>query len=532
MPRTLRGWIVLLAIAAIGLGLLASRVARKAAPAGTRARWAEMAGRPSEAEAIWWGELQRGPVTVPTVVAFLAQHRMAVAMAAFHEPPPDAPPRPSTKRPKVDVGKPIPEADVEAFFARGDLPREVTLVYTLHARGDDPATLKAVRDAADQRPPLPWMNHALAEHAARNDRPLEAATYYEREAAAFGRADDLAYALALRDAAGDRDGVIARLADPTLGPLAPPSLQLRIAIERRDWARALRWVPRASFPPPHAGPLALAAIAALGWGAFCVRLGQLRRAPAARGALYLAAFALGCLSIAPTMFLIEWQEVVLRLTPNGNPVRDLAFYVLGVGFREELSKVLLFLPLLPILLRREQQIEVVACGALVGLGFAAVENLQYFSHGDLTAAIGRYLTANFLHMSMTALTTNAVYHLLRKPDGFHAFTVTFLTVVTLHGVYDFFLASRVLGDLSYFAMTVFVFLARDFVVAMHDARLRAGRSQPLLPAFAIGTTVVSGATFVYASVVVGPVAAADAMFVGLLGVAILAVMFVRQLRVL
>jgi RsiW-degrading membrane proteinase PrsW (M82 family) len=276
----------------------------------------------------------------------------------------------------------------------------------------------------------------------------------------------------------------------------------------------------------------LAIVAAIGWIAFCLRFGQLRRDPRARVPLYAAALALGALSIAPTTFLVVWQELVLHLSPTGNVVRDALFYVMGVGFREELSKLLLFLPLLPILLRRGQLVEVVTCGALVGLGFAAVENLQYFSRDDLGSALGRFLTANFLHMSMTALTATAAYRMVTRPEGFHDFTVTFLTVVAMHGFYDFFLDSPLVGDLSFFSMTVFVFLARDFVLAMHDARLRAGRSKPLLPVFAVATATVCGATFVYASLVVGPGAAAEMMYLGLLGVAVLTIVFVRQLRVL
>lgn len=530
MPRTLRGWIVLLAIASIALGLLANRVVRRVAPAESRARWAQMAGKADEAERIWWAELQRGNVTVPVTVAFLAQHRMAVAMALLGgKLPEDHPKIPTQKKPKADAPKALPEAEVEAFFARPGLPHEVTLVWRMQQGDGDDATLAEIQAAAARTPPVAWMNHVLAVRAAHHGKLLDAATYYEREALAFGRRDDLETAFVLREEAGDHEGVVARLNDPSLGPLAPPHLQMQHAIDRRDYARAMRWLLPFSFPKPHAGPFILAVVAAIGWGAFCLRLGQVRRDPKVRVPLYALAFALGCLSIAPTMFLIVWQESVLHLTPNGTLARDAVYYILGVGFREELSKLLLFLPLLPLMLRRGQLVEVVACGALVGLGFAAVENLGYFSHGDLGAALGRFMTANFLHMSMTAIIATAFYRMFKQPDGFHDFTVAFLMVVALHGIYDLFLG---LPDMSYFAMTVFVFLARDFVVAMHDARLRAGNSKPLLPVFAVGTTLVCGATFVYASVVVGPAAATELMFLGLLGVAILTIVFVRQLRVL
>ena len=49
---------------------------------------------------------------------------------------------------------------------------------------------------------------------------------------------------------------------------------------------------------------------------------------------------------------------------------------------------------------------------------------------------------------------------------------------------------------------------------------------------AIGMTLVLGSSFVYGSAIVGPGAAAEAMFVGVLGMAILMIVFVRQLRAL
>lgn len=533
-----------MALASIALGVLGHLVMRRSAPPEVRARWAQMAGRHAEAEGVWWGELQRGNVTVPVVIEFLAEHRVATVMASFTEKvldkhekvkeqlPEGHPKVKAPKRPKIEPQRPIPEADVEAFFRRPELPREIALVYQLQ-QGEDDKAMAEIEDLAARKPPVPWMNHVLAVNATRKAKFLDAANYYEREAVAFGRADDLELSLHLREQSGDEQGVLQRLNDPALAPLTPPSLQFHLAMERHDYRRALRWLLPYAYPKPRLGPLLLAVVAAFGWGAFCMRLGQVRRDPRARVPLYAAAFGLGLLSIAPTMFLIVWQDSVLHLREDGTLIKDLAHFILGVGFREELSKLLLFLPLLPLLHRRNQLVEVVTCGALVGLGFAAVENLEYFSRDDLAEAIGRFMTANFLHMGMTAITTTAVYRMLRTPDGFHAFTVSFLTVVALHGIYDFLIVSPSLGgDMSYFAMTVFVFVARDFVVEMHNARLRAGQSKPLLPLFAVGTTLVCGSTFVYASVVVGPGSAAELMFAGLLGVAILTIVFVRQLRVL
>ncbi len=516
-------------IASIALGVLATRIVQRLAPPDARAAWLTAAGRPAAAERVYWDEIQKGRIDVPTVVAFVEAHRRASTHGKLAE----AVATSDLKAPRLPEEPALPDSVVDEFLGRVDLPREVSLIGRYVRFGDDAedGALRAeLVDEASKDPPLPWANHVLAREAWSLGELRIAADRYEREALAHGRDDDLARSLELRMLAEDWSGVEARLADPRIGPRAPSRIHFRLAAHHRDWARAVPHLLPYAFPKPSTGPLILAAIACLAWFWFCARLGQLRERPALRVPLYLAALALGVLSIAPTVFLIEWQTAVLHLVPTGEVVRDAAFFVLGVGFREELSKLLLFLPLLPFLRRYGTPVDVVACGALVGLGFAAAENVDYFARGDLTAALGRFLTANFLHMSMTAIAATAASRIGKKPDAFYDFTVAFLTVVVLHGVYDFFLAGPLAESLAYFAMMVLVVLAQRFILIMHDARLRVGRSKPLLPVFAIGIAVVTGASYVYASVIVGPTTAAEVMYLGLLGVGILVIVFVKQLR--
>ncbi len=535
VSRALRRWVVAIVVVSIALGLVATRIVHALAAPDTRARWLTTAGKHAAAEAVYWSEIQRGRLEVPLVVAFLEAHEHAAATQLFKDPEEEAlPPAPGTKAPKGPRPEPaLPEEVVDAFLARPDLPREIALIgrFVRSGRGAEGGAIRRELYAeAAKDPPLPWSNHVLAREAWMTGRNVDAADHFEREARAFGRGEDAGTALSIRLDLGDLTGVGTRLADPRLAPLVPAHVQFRYGVMRRDFVRVARYLLPFSFPRPSPGPLLLAVIAASAWFAFCARFGQLSARARLRVPLFLAAFALGVLSIAPTMFLIVWQDVVLHLTPNGTILRDAAFYILGVGFREELSKLLLFLPLLPFLRRYGTPIDVVACGALVGLGFAAAENLEYFSRDDLASALGRFLTANFLHMSMTAIIATAFERLGRKEDAFYDFTVAFLTVITLHGVYDFFLASPAVGpDFGFLSMAVFVVLARNFIITMHEARIRMGRSKPLLPVFAIGMATVTGSSFVYASALVGPAIAAQVMFLGLLGVAILVIVFVKQL---
>ena len=274
----------------------------------------------------------------------------------------------------------------------------------------------------------------------------------------------------------------------------------------------------------------LVGVAALAWGFFCARLGKLGERARRRVPLYILAFVLGVLSVIPTVCLIAVEEAKLRLVETGDPMRDILFFVFGVGLREEASKLLLFLPLLPILRKWGDKLDVLVCGAVVGLGFAAEENLGYLASGDLHTGLGRFLTANFMHMAMTAILAAALDDFVRDREKHAAeFSRTTLMVVAMHGAYDFLLSHDEYGG-SYLAMAVFFFLVRMFLASVEHARRKADRGLTLTQVFVISLAVVTGTSAVYAVAAVGPAQGAMVMAEGLLGVAILVYAFVRTLR--
>ncbi|MGA7615610.1 MAG: PrsW family glutamic-type intramembrane protease, partial [Thermoanaerobaculia bacterium] len=246
-------------------------------------------------------------------------------------------------------------------------------------------------------------------------------------------------------------------------------------------------------------------------------------------ALYLTAFALGILSVYPTLLLITLEETVFKLHPMGQPIPDAIYFVFGVGLREELSKFLLFLPLLPWLNRRGSRIEALTCGAMVGLGFAAEENIGYFHSMDMSAALGRFLTANFLHMALTALVAVAAYDISksrRRPSG--DLNVTFLIVIGIHGAYDFFLSSNFIGGSSILAMILFILIAQRFLRELLFAAPDAQR-EGLLQLFVFSLATLTGLSYVYATTLVGPWNAILVIGTGSIGVAIMIIMFVYEL---
>jgi RsiW-degrading membrane proteinase PrsW (M82 family) len=328
--------------------------------------------------------------------------------------------------------------------------------------------------------------------------------------------------LYLLDASGKAAEVEARVADPRWTAAVTPSLEADLAFARHRWGQWLAWLWPASYLRGSPASWFLAALSAVLWGWFCWRLGGSPR-------LLVVAFLLGVLSIYPTHVLIHLEEVIPALRQTGDLVGDAVYFVLGVGLREEAAKLLCFLPLLLALRRGTARGEGLVLGAVVGLGFAAVENVSYFEGGSLATTLTRFLTANFLHISLTAVAAETVTEAIRvTSDRSVARAVnTFGLVVLLHGAYDWFLSTPQLGELSFLAMTTFVICSQLFLRAAPVGRGRGG--MPLVRVVILALVILAGASFVYGSAVAGPGAAAVSLAQGLLGVVVILVMFHREL---
>lgn len=145
----------------------------------------------------------------------------------------------------------------------------------------------------------------------------------------------------------------------------------------------------------------------------------------------------GVLSVWPTLTILFWQEQVQGLKSGGPFPHDLWYYIIGVGMREEVCKLALFTPFLPWLLLNRVPGRALITGALVGLGFAIEENVQYYAEHGLSAAMSRLLTANFMHIAMTAITAHSLYRMVRSRFAEAGqFAATFAAIVLVHAFYD------------------------------------------------------------------------------------------------
>jgi protease PrsW len=397
--------------------------------------------------------------------------------------------------------------------------------------GSGEADAAAVRELADRQPPQRWANHLLGRVALVERNSAVAARRFEREGLAFPAAsNDLRLALALWSQLGEHDELRQRIGTPAYESIAGPRLRLSIAEKERDWLSFLLWLWPASFEGVGRWSLFLAAIAALLWFTIAARMGQIGDGPKGRQWLYVVAFVLGVISIYPTLVVITIQEELLGFRMTGEPLPDMIYFVFGVGLREELCKLLLFLPLLPLLLRRGSRVEALTCGALVGLGFAAEENIGYFERYDAATAIGRFLTANFLHMALTALIAVSAFDSLRgKARQMGNFGTVFPLAVLIHGAYDFLLTSVHIGELSILAMTLFIIVAQ-FYLREQLATFPEEKKEGLMQTFVLSLLLLTGLSFVYAAALVGIGQALPLMVMGVAGVAIITVMFIREMR--
>jgi RsiW-degrading membrane proteinase PrsW (M82 family) len=519
------------------VGWAALRVVQQSLPDEARAQALERTGKFQAAEVIYVRLLREKP-TVPLAIALIENNELAGAMKRLK----GSGGKRGAGGPAV-AGDPLDHGEEAVMTAEAlesildALPPEISIVARFWHGADIEAVPSGLREViqigAQQEPPLPWYNHALAREAVHQKDLDEGAKRYEIEGLAFPeRHEDIDRAIGLWIASDAWDHVHERMQDARVEAAASASTKYRIAVHDHDWKSAARWLALAWRPRFTVPSLVMTAVAALAWGFFCARLGKLGEKPLRRSLFYLAAFLLGVLSVVPTVCLIAVEEAQLRLVETGDAMRDILFFVFGVGLREEASKLLLFAPLLLVLRKWGDKLDVLVCGAMVGLGFAAEENLGYLAGGDLHTGLGRFLTANFMHMAMTAILAAALDDFLRDREKYAAeFSRTTVMVVAMHGAYDFLLSHEEYGG-AYFAMAVFFFLVRMFLSAVDHARRKADRGVTLTQTFVIALGVVTGTSAVYAVTAVGPIQGALVMTEGLLGVAILIYAFVRTLRVM
>lgn len=514
--------IVAIIAASFVVGIALDVISARTGSLDERARQLSARGSYLDAEALYWETLQAKGADLPTLIALIDNRAALVESVMIGA---------MTGRSVAAHAVVSPDAFAR-LLDRNDVAPDVRVLARFWAAvqlgwgtPDEPA----VRALADALKPVRHANRLLGRAAALVEQLPEAATRFEKEGLSFpdDGAGDLSYALDIWIRLEAWDKVKARIDDPAWADVVGPRARRALAEHEKDWPAYLLWLWPASFAGTRIWPIGLAVVAGSLWFAIAASLGGAGVRPQ-RLVLYLFAFVLGIISIYPTLILITIEENLFNLRFTGEPVADAIYFVFGVGLREELCKFLLFLPLLPLLRRRGSRIEALICGAMVGLGFAAEENVSYFHRYDVTAALGRFLTANFLHMALTGLVGLAAYDADRRTgSGSIDLNTTFLFAVLIHGAYDFLLASPAVADYSIFAMTVFVLLSQRFLREVLSSNATPPAST--LRLFIVSIAILTGVSYIFATTLVGPWMAFQLIAVGVVGQAILIYMFVMEL---
>jgi len=281
------------------------------------------------------------------------------------------------------------------------------------------------------------------------------------------------------------------------GPFTEVVQQLDQFASQGQWGKLWWGIPKGMWLGVSVGPAVLAIFTGVCWLAFAVQAGQPGASNGVRPWLCVLAVGLGVLSIWPTLFLVHWQEEGWGLSLANDLIGGLRFFLLGVGLREELAKLLLFLPLVPIVIRRGSEREALIVAACVGLGFATEENVGYF-WGAAGNSVPRLLTANFLHMAWTGLCGLAVCRAIWNPRECAAEAAAIVLVaIILHGLYDALLVLPALADYAIGSMIIYVLLAYQFFHELRQGWAPRGEAVSLAATFIAAVSLVFAVTFVY-----------------------------------
>lgn len=313
-------------------------------------------------------------------------------------------------------------------------------------------------------------------------------------------------------------------------PDSSPWDQIEQLAEQGEWWQVWWQIPKAIyFGYEHWGPPVLAAIAGACWLVFLLQCLHVRSLGEGRLWCALLGVGLGVLSIWPTGFFILWQEFGWGLSDSRELVPGLRYNVLGVGLREEFAKLCCLLPLMPILLRWRSELAALLISSCVGLGFAMEENVGYFN-SDKSATLGRFLTANPLHIALTGLIGLALYRALRNPSGWGTHSLgVFGILVFAHGLYDAFIVLPALAEYSLFTTIIFALVIYQFFHELRELRPIQGDTISLSANFLCGVSVLTAATFVYLSATLGMSVAFDTLASGVTGLAVMVYLFLREM---
>ena len=317
--------------------------------------------------------------------------------------------------------------------------------------------------------------------------------------------------------------------DKRFAPYFTPRVALAAATGARDWRAMMEGIVALQLASYDDVVVLIAIVSALGWGFFLVHFGQVRSPGSGYFWLCVLGLIAGIVSTIPTIFCVIVQDDIFHFAPGEDPVRIFAYFIAGVGAREELCKLLLFLPLLPFLLRGRNEFEALTVACFVGLGFAVEENVGYFGMSAAANAPGRFLTANFFHVALTGMNGLALFRACtRGVAGLNEFLTILPITILAHGAYDALIELSTLDETGFIAMALFIGFCYLFFDRAHAIRPNAQMTISLTGALIFGVSLLAATVSAFQIATLGVRAGGPLIFGELLGSAILLIMFFRE----
>ena len=241
-------------------------------------------------------------------------------------------------------------------------------------------------------------------------------------------------------------------------------------------------------------------------------------------------FVLGVASTWLTIFLI-YVEQYLGYGEGETNLERAIYCFAGIGLREETAKLVCFLPLVPWVMRQGTPLTWLLVASSVGAGFAAEENINYFTSTMGSAFSGRFLTANFLHLALTGLAGYALCMAIRWPRTHVNYAISvFLGAIMLHGLYNSFLMVDPLTDYSLFSMIVLVLMGNYFFQVLQPLRPSSKPRLSLTMTFCVGLVASLSLALVVLSAVFGMGSAMHLLVGSTLSSIIIIFMFIRGIN--
>jgi RsiW-degrading membrane proteinase PrsW (M82 family) len=168
---------------------------------------------------------------------------------------------------------------------------------------------------------------------------------------------------------------------------------------------------------------------------------------------------LSALFVLPVWLLYDTYKYLFNFDLNGGVINDFFYCVFGIGVIEELVKFIPFLIILKFTKVIKEPIDYIMYASLSALGFAFVENCNYFDNNSINIIHSRALTASVAHMIFSSI---AAYGLIlgkfRYKKKIFLFGLLFFFIAAFsHGFYDFWLLNKQVSD--YFMFTFLCLLA-------------------------------------------------------------------------